>query len=212
MNITPSQTGYEHIMVFLAIQGAKEGIITSEYSGTMRLADYVAPEAFIKKCIDAWCLYALGTYPSPPAGELLFTIPTPATGDTDAIFADMLSKGYLTYDSAHSVYDFSALNRIFGFTITSEANIPDYGILAWGVDGLGATYASSDVGPVLIDPGVTMEQYMSQFPQHNVTGSDIIIVYPGSNALSRLVDGWKPQLKDIVAGIRFHIPVVNPTP
>ncbi|AKJ73759.1 hypothetical protein SP38_157 [Salmonella phage 38] len=57
-----------------------------------------------------------------------------------------------------------------------------------------------------------MEQYMSQFPQHNVTGSDIIIVYPGSNALSRLVDGWKPQLKDIVAGIRFHIPVVNPTP
>ncbi|QZB90002.1 hypothetical protein selz497L_178 [Salmonella phage SenALZ1] len=89
MNITPSQTGYEHIMVFLAIQGAKEGIITSEYSGTMRLADYVAPEAFIKKCIDAWCLYALGTYPSPPAGELLFAIPTLATGDTDA-----KSKGY----------------------------------------------------------------------------------------------------------------------
>ncbi|AXC40441.1 hypothetical protein [Salmonella phage S115] len=212
MNITPSQTGYEHIMVFLAIQGAKEGIITSEYSGTMRLADYVAPEAFIKKCIDAWCLYALSTYPTPPAGELLFTVPTLAAGDTDAIFADMLVKGYLTYDSAHNVYDFSALNRIFGYTITSEANIPDYGILAWGVDGLGATYASSDVGPVLIDAGVTMEQYMSQFPQHNVTGSDIIIVYPGSNALSRLVDGWKPQLKDIVFEIRSHIPVVNPTP
>lgn len=212
MNITPSQTGYEHLMVFIAIQGAKEGIISSEYSGTMRLADYVAPEAFIKKCIDAWCLYALDTYPTPPAGELLFTVPTPAAGDTDAIFADMLAKGYLAYDSAHNVYDFSALNRIFGYTITSEANIPDYGILAWGIDGLGATYASSDVGPVLIDTGVTMEQYMSQFPQHNVTGSDIIIVYPGSNALSRLVDGWKPQLKDIVAGIRFHIPIVNPTP
>ncbi|AYJ73605.1 hypothetical protein PS5_50 [Salmonella phage PS5] len=212
MNITPSQTGYEHLMVFIAIQGAKEGIISSEYSGTMRLADYVAPEAFIKKCIDAWCLYAIGMYPTPPAGELLFTVPTPAAGDTDAIFADMLAKGYLAYDSAHNVYDFSALNRIFGYTITSEANIPDYGILAWGIDGLGATYASSDVGPVLIDTGVTMEQYMSQFPQHNVTGSDIIIVYPGSNALSRLVDGWKPHLKDIVAGIRFHIPVVNPTP
>uniref|UniRef100_A0AAU8GJU8 DUF7270 domain-containing protein n=1 Tax=Salmonella phage vB_STmST313_KE31 TaxID=3161181 RepID=A0AAU8GJU8_9CAUD len=212
MNITPSQTGYEHIMVFLAIQGAKEGIITSEYSGTMRLADYVAPEAFIKKCIDAWCLYALGTYPAPPEGELLFTVPNPAAGDTDSIFADMLAKGYLVYDITHDVYSFTSLNTVFGFTITSEANIPDWGILAWGVDGLGATYASSDVGPVLIDEGVTMEQYLAQFPQHNIAGSDIILVQPGAVALPRLVDGWKPQMKDIITGIRFHIPVVNPTP
>lgn len=212
MNITPSQTGYEHLMVFLAIQGAKEGIITSEYSGTVRLIDYTASEAFIKKCITAWTKYAVGTYPAPPAGELLFVVPTLATTDTDEIFADMLSKGYLTYDTQHDIYDFSALNRLFGYTITSEANIPDWGILAWGKDGLGATYASSDVGAVLIDPGVTMEQYLAQFPQHGVTGSDIIIVYPGSNALERLVSGWDPHLKAVVEGIRFYIPVVNPTP
>lgn len=205
MNITPSQIGYEHLMVFLAIQGAKEGIITSEYSGTVRLADYIASEAFIKKCITAWTQYAVES--APPSGEILFVIPTLASTDTDEIFSDMLVKGYLVYDTQHDVYDFSALNRVFGYTITSEANIPDWGILAWGKDGLGATYASSDVGPVLIDSGVTMEQYLAQFPQHGVTGSDIIVVYPGSNALERLVAGWDPRLKTVVEDIRSHIPV-----
>lgn len=210
MNITPSSTGYEHLMVFLAIQGAKEGIIVSEYSGTVRLADYKASDVFIKKCITAWTKYAVEA--TPPTGEILFVIPTPASTDTEEIFADMLAKGYLVYDTQHDVYDFSALNRVFGYTITSEANIPDWGILAWGKDGLGATYSSSDMDPVLIDPGVTMEQYLAQFPQHGITGSDIIVVYPGGNALERLVAGWDPHLKAVVEGIRFYIPVVNPTP
>lgn len=212
MNITPSRMGYEHLMVFLAIQGAKEGLITSEYSGSVRLIDYTADEAFIKKCIAAWSLYAVSTFDQPYMTELLFTAPTPASTDVDEIFADMLAKGYLTYDTQHNVYEFSALNRVFGYTITSEANIPDWGILAWGVDGLGATYSSSDVNGIVMDPGVTYEEYLAQFPQHGVTGSDIIITYSGANALNRMLNGWDPRLKDVVSAIRGHIPVVLPEP
>lgn len=206
MNFTPSTTGYEHILVFIALQGAEEGVVASEYSGSVRLADYVAPEAFIKKCIAAWLQYASGL--PIPGGELTISLAIPESGDVEDIFVDMLAKGYITYDTVHDVCDFSSLNRVFGYVITSEANIPDWGIIAWGVDGIGATYASSDLPPVLFDPGVTEADYLAQFPQHGISGSDIILVYPGSNALPRLIEGWKPQIKDMIAAIRVHVPVV----
>lgn len=211
MNITPSQTGYEHLMVFIALQGVKEGIIKSEYSGSMRLADYVADEAFIKKCIAAWVLYAVETFPAHP-GEILITAPTAQTGDVNEIFSDMLAKGYLSYDDQHSVYVFTALNTIFGYVLTSEANVQDWGVLAWGCDGIGASYASSDVPGITFDPGVTQEDYLAQFPQHNTTGSDVMLTYSGANALDRLLNGWDPRLKELVAGIRAHIPTPLPTP
>lgn len=212
MNITPSATGYEHLMVFIALQGVKEGIIKSEYSGSMRLADYVAEEAFIKKCIAAWLEYAVETFRPLQTSEIVVDFPVIQAGDADAIFADMLAKGYLSYDDQHSVYVFTSLNTIFGYVLTSEANVQDWGVIAWGCDGLGATYASSDLPGVVIDPGVTEAEYLAQFPQHGVTGSDVMLTYSGANALPRLLNGWDPRLKDLVSAIRAHIPAPIPTP
>lgn len=210
MNINPTFTGYEHILIFIALQGAKEGIIKSEYSGSVRPADYIADAPFIKKCIAAWADYLVENFQEYPEST---TVPETATvEDVDAIFGDMLAKGYLSYDTRHNIYEFFSLNRVFGYAITSEANIADWGILAWGVDGLGATYASSDLGGELFDEGVTMDEYLAQFPQHNVTGSDIILTLSGSNALSRLIAGWNPYLKGLIAGFRTHLPLPDPAP
>lgn len=208
MDIQPSQRGYEHILVFMGLQGAKEGVIKSEYSGTVRLADYTASDVFIKKCIAAWLTYAVNTVDYTQR-DIVIVVPTVTANTVDEIFADMLVKGYITYDTQHSVYEFSSLNRVFGYVLTSEANIPDWGVIAWGNDGIGATYSSSDiVTPDLIDDGVAYEQYIAQFPQHGITGSDIILVMPGAVALQRLITGWKPQYKEIVQAIRANLPVI----
>lgn len=196
MTALPTDTGYEQILVFTALQAAKEGVIKSEYSGTVRLSNYRVDPDFIKKCINAWAAWE-------------YTDPVDV-GYDDTVIADMLVKGLLSFDVYHQKYEFTSLNRVYGYVITSELNIPDWGIIAWGVDGLGATYPSSDMPPVLFDQGVTLGDYYAQFPQHGISGSDIILVYPGANALSRLIDGWDPHLKDFVEGVRSHLPVTTP--
>lgn len=209
MNINPTFLGYEHILVFTALQGAKEGVIKSEYSGTVRLADYRASEQFIKKCIAAWAEYmaskGIGDWP-----DALVSVDVADEQLVEEIFDKMAVLGYINYDLNHDIWEFSSLNRLFGFTITSEGNIPDWGILAWGVDGIGAFYASSDLDGIPFDLGVTKQQYLAQFPQHNITGSDIILVCVGSNTIPRMLQGWDPRLKDLIADIRSYIPVPPP--
>lgn len=211
MSITPTQLGYEHILVFTALQAAKEGVVKSEYSGAVRLSDYRAPKEFIIKCITAWAQYVNADWPDIVQVEAQSTTEVITEADIEEVFQKMVSLGYVNYDIPHDIWEFSSLNKVFGFTITSEINIPDWGIIAWGVDGLGGIYKSSDLPANLIDAGVTQQEYLAQFPMHNVTGSDIILVLPGANAIPRLInEDWNPRLKDLVESIRSHIPVVTP--
>lgn len=210
MSIIPTRLGYEHILVFTALQAAKEGIIKSEYSGTMRLSDYRAKKEFFLKCITAWAQYVNADWPNIVLSDAETSAEELTEDDIEDVFQKMVSLGYISYDIPHDIWEFSSLNKVFGFTITSEINIPDWGVIAWGVDGIGGIYTSSDLPAVLIDAGVTREQYLAQFPMHNVTGSDIILVQPGANSLPRLVnEGWSPRLKDLVESIRSHIPAVT---
>lgn len=211
MSITPTQLGYEHILVFTALQAAKEGVVKSEYSGAVRLSDYRAPKEFIIKCITAWAQYVNADWPNIVQVDAQSTTEVITEADIEEVFQKMVSLGYVNYDIPHDIWEFSSLNKVFGFTITSEINIPDWGIIAWGVDGLGGIYKSSDLPANLIDAGVTQQEYLAQFPMHNVTGSDIILVLPGANAIPRLInEDWNPRFKDLVESIRSHIPVVTP--
>lgn len=211
MSITPKSLGYEHILVFTALQAAKEGIIKSEYSGTVRLSDYRVSAVFLKKCIAAWAQYVVADWPIIIDSDADADSEVISESDVDSIFSQMNNLGYISYDIPHDIWQFTSLNSVFGYAITSEINIPDWGIIAWGVDGIGGIYTSSDLPAVLIDAGTTTQEYLAQFPMHGITGSDIILVLPGASALTRLViDGWNPRLKDIVSSIRSHIPVTTP--
>ncbi|WPJ72185.1 hypothetical protein DEEACLCL_00168 [Salmonella phage CRW-SP2] len=211
MNITPTNLGYEHILVFTALQAAKEGVIKSEYSGTVRLSDYRISKDFIKKCILAWARYVSAAWPVIVEADATSAVETPSEDDIEEVFLSMVSLGYINFDQAHNIWEFTSLNTVFGYAITSKINVPDWGVIAWGVDGIGGIYQSSDMVATLIDEGVTREQYLAQFPMYQITGSDIMLVLPGASALPRLViDGWNPRLKDLITAIRSHIPVPTP--
>lgn len=190
MDINPTQQDYERLMVFIGVQAIKEGVVTSPYSGTFRLGDYVCGLDFLNRCAGAW----LETY---------FADAATTAGE---VVDELLRKGYLSHDVIHNVFDFSSLNRVFNYILTTEMNVPDWGVLAWGRDGLGATYASSDILGTPFDQGVTYEQYVSQFPKHGITGSDIILAMTGANALPLMVGGWSPVIKDYIEAIRANLP------
>lgn len=211
MNITPTNLGYEHILVFTALQAAKEGIIKSEYSGTVRLAEYRVSKEFLKKCILAWAQYVSASWPFIVESDATTAVETPLDSDAEEVFTDMNSKGLISFDAAHNIWEFTSLNNVYGYIITTKINVPDWGVIAWGVDGIGGVYPSSDMTATLIDPGVTRDQYLAQFPMYQITGSDIMLVIPGAVALTRLInDSWNPRLKDLVTAIRSNIPVPTP--
>lgn len=194
MIILPTDTGLEHILVLTAIQAMKDNIITAPYSGTIRKFEYAVKPDYFNRCVTAWLEMAKVSYP----GDL-------GAGDEYSVIEvvhHMAINGYIAYDQTQEVYVLNGLWKPFPYYMTTEANIQDYGAIVWGKEGIGASYIAYNTPGVPFDG--TVEEYLAQYPAHKVAGNDTVLVISAAQACPRLINGWDPSIRSMVADFRTY--------
>uniref|UniRef100_A0AAU8KX89 DUF7270 domain-containing protein n=1 Tax=Serratia phage Kevin TaxID=3161161 RepID=A0AAU8KX89_9CAUD len=196
MVILPTEVGTEHILVLTAIQAIKDGEISAPYSGTIRKFEYAVTRAHFLRCVTAWLATAQASYP----GDL-------GAGDeysAEEVIHYMAINGFIAYDRTQEMYVLNGLWKPFPYYMTTEANIQDNGAIVWGRDGIGASYVAYNTPGVPFDG--TVEEYLAQYPAHRVAGNDAVLIMPASQACPRLINGWNPSVRALVAEFRTNLP------
>lgn len=198
MVILPTDAGVEHILVLTAIQAMKDGVITAPYSGTIRKFEYSVTRELFGRCVAGWLKTAQDSYP----GDL-------GPGDeynAAEVIHYMAINGFIAYDRTQEVYVLNGLWKPFPYYMTTEANIQDNGAIVWGRDGIGASYTAYNTPGVPFDG--TVVEYLAQYPAHRVAGNDTVLVMPASQACPRLINGWNPSIRALVAEFRTNLPLL----
>lgn len=178
MTITPTASGLDHLIVAAFLEGIKAKHIMCQYSGTMRWRDANLPRDFMLNCISGWLALV-----NDPVYALDYQI-DPLEGDTDSaeILSWLLNDGSVTLDDRNSAFvNLSSGVKRLGFDFTSQSNIPEGGLVMYGVDGIGAVMAESDSAPLVIEG--TLESYHAQFPNRRVQGNDVTLLLAASGTL-----------------------------
>ena len=196
MIILPTDVGVEHILVLTAIQAMKDGVITAPYSGTIRKFEYAVGRGYFSKCVFGWLETAKAGYPGDiqPGDEY----------SVDEVVHYLSVNGFIAYDRTQEVFLLNGLWKPFPYYMTTEANIQDNGALVWGREGIGASYTAYNTPGVPFDG--TVEEYLAQYPAHKVAGNDAVLIMPAAQAAPRLINGWNPSIRALVAEFRTNLP------
>lgn len=205
MRVVITEKGLINLQILCALQGVKEGLIHSAYSGTMRRHETCLKKTDLMRYIESFFAMAVAKYP-----DFISIINTTDTDvdNAEVCFNEMAAKSQVVYHIQTDVYVLDYLYQK-NFYLATESNTQSTGVILWGTMGWGATVDSYLHDPIPFDPGITLPMYLTQFPQHNITGSDVVLSLGAADALQPLITGWSPHIYQMVADFRTYLPTPN---
>lgn len=204
MRVVVTDKGLINLHILAALQGVQENLITSAYSGTIRRHETALKKTDLMRYIESFFAMAVDKYPD-------FITVISETDDVDnaeVCFNEMAAKSQIDYRIQTDIYvlDYLYQNNYY---LATESNLQTTGAIYWGTLGWGATIDSYLHDPKPFDDGVTLDMFQSQFPEHHVTGSDVVLCIGAADAIYPLVSGWSPHITQMVTDFRTYLPIPN---
>lgn len=204
MRVVVTTKGLLNLQILSALQAMQERLIVSAYSGTIRRHETALKKTDIMRFIEAFFAMAQAGYPD-------FISIISDTDDEDnatVCFNEMAGKSQVVYRPQTDKYVLDYLYQQ-NFYLATESNLQTTGVILWGNKGWGATVDSYLHDPIPFDENVTLDMFLSQFPEHHVTGSDVVLCLGAADALRPLITGWSPHLAQMLADFRSFLPAPN---
>lgn len=201
MRVVITTKGLLNLQILCAIQAMNERLITSAYSGTIRRHESALHKTDLMRFIEAFFAMSVAKYP-----DFVSVISeTDEVDNSSVCFNEMAGNSQIVY---HPQTDKYVLNHLYqkNFYLATESNVQSTGVILWGVMGWGATVDSYLHDPIPFDDGVTLDMFLSQFPEHHVTGSDVVLSLGAADSLQPLITGWSPHLSQMVFDFRAALP------
>lgn len=203
MRVVATTEGLKYLQILSALQGIKEGAINAYYSGTIRRHETALNKSDLMRFIETFFAMSVEKYPS-----FVSVIDEDELVDNaEVCFSEMAAAGLIRYMAQTSLYVLDGLYTN-SFYLATESNIQANGVLVWGKEGYGATCDSYLHPAIPFDDGVTLDMWLSQFPNHGVAGNDVVLSIAAADAVRPLITGWSPHLNVMVTDFRSFLPVV----